>query len=113
MSEIKTFGELCLHDKIYWVSISDHSYSGITKIEEDEDDRSNVVIELSNGDDPISFPEGESFYVPKDFDIKYTTDKNQYLKWIKPFILNKIAEKEKRIEELKQEIFELNSDIVE
>lgn len=112
MKEPKTFGELSLHDKIYWVNTSTHSSSGIIKIEEDGDRRSNVLIELDNyKEEPISFPDGESTHEPKDCDTKYTTDKEQYRKWIKPFVLKQIAEKEKRIKEIQQEIYELQSDI--
>lgn len=111
MSELKTFGELSLQDSIFYATDKKHGQVGIVKIEADPDDRRRVLIELSDNDDSVSFPEGEIFYDDKECEVKYTTDKKQYHEWTIPFIEKQIAYKEKIMEEIKIEIQELRESI--
>lgn len=112
MNEPKTFGELSLQDSIHWVNEEyKNGYAGISKIENDPDDRNRILIDFFQIEEPVSFPDNESSYEDPDTGIKYTTDKKQFDKWMVPFIEQEIEKKEKRIEEIKTEIQELKKSI--
>ena len=112
MSEIKTFSELCLHDKIFYVTRDYHSQLGISGIKADDEQICKTILSFSNSDfDDVSVPDDESVYEDEESEIKYTTDKSVYQKWITPFIEKKIENKEKRIQEIQLEIQELKESI--
>lgn len=111
MSEVKTFGELSLQDRIFYVTDKKHSSIGITKIECDPDDNRRTLIELDDTNDSTSFPDAETFYEDKDNEVKYTTDKKQYHQWTIPFIEKQIAYKKKILAEIQLEIEELKESI--
>lgn len=110
MSEIKTFGELCLQDRIFYVTDKKHSSIAILKIECDPDDYNRTLIELHDTDS-VSFPDDETVYEDKEGEVKYTTDKKQYHQWTIPFIEKQIAYKEKILAEIQLEIQELKESI--
>lgn len=113
MEDPKTFGELSLHDKLFYVTRDFHSTIGILGMRADEDERGRTILSFTNSDfEDVSFPDGEDSYEDKDTEIKYTTNKKKYQEWIRPFIEIKITNKEKRIEEIKLEIKELRDSIV-
>lgn len=61
MSEIKTFGELCLQDRIFYVTEDKHSALAIIKIECDPDDTCRTLIEFHHTDS-VSFPDDETIF---------------------------------------------------
>lgn len=112
MEAAKVFGELSLNDKIFYVTKDFYSTLGISGVKADEDNRGNTIVTFHNRDfEEVSFPNAECLYEDSELGIKYTTDKRTYQVWINPFITKKIATKQERIEEIKQEIEELRASI--
>lgn len=112
MNEPKTFDELSLRDRIFFITDNDTCGSrGIFSIKADDEQINKTLIKIDGPDEEISFPDGETIYDDRDGEIKYTTDPKVYAEWKKPSILKEISQKEKRIEAIKLEIAELKKSI--
>lgn len=111
MSEIKTFGELSLSDKIFFVSDDYFHTLTFNRIENDDEQICKTKFTFIQIEDTVSLPDDECTFIDKENNLKYTTDPKQYKEWLTPFINKQIAEKEKRIEAIKLEIAELKESI--
>lgn len=110
--DLKTFDELTLSNLVYVMAPDEMPKQiSVYKIQVDEDSRSKTKIEFAEWkDDAVSFPDGEHFFQDAD-GCMYTTSKDVYKSWQKPFVEKEILKQEARIAELILEIEELKKSI--
>lgn len=108
MAEFKTFGELSLKDKIYWVSENEYGFYYLKSIKE-ADDSDFVSVKVDGGEDFFELPCDDHLHEIEN--LRLTTDKDAYKEWKKPFLEREIKKKEKRIAELQEEIEELKKEL--